>query len=99
MAMNIPAIGSTIKLNFDLEVEDEYGYIDVIHSGKDVTVVGYDLPPDETIESHLNVYGTLPLIVEVGDVERYSQTDRSGQSDYTLNGGVHPIEIELSDIA
>jgi hypothetical protein len=96
-SLNIPTIGSQIKLMIDLEVEDENGYIDIVKSGSVVTVVGHDVTAYETIESHVDTYGTYPLILEVGDCERYSQTDRSGQSDYTVNGGTHPFELDSED--
>lgn len=88
-----PAIGSVITVNVDLEVEEEDGYIHRVAAGQPVTVTGYDhgsLSPAE----HWEEWGYFSLQVEAGDVEVQSQSDRSGQSDYTVSGLTTWVEID-----
>lgn len=95
--MIFPTAGQTITVNFDVEVEEEDGTLHFIEAGKEFTVTGYDaLTPGQTPEQYFAEYDSIELIVEAGDIEVRDHYDRSGQSDYTVNGGTIYLSLDES---
>jgi hypothetical protein len=94
--MIFPTAGQTITVNFDIEIEEEDGYIHRVDAGEELLVVGYDdlAGRNMTPEQYFEEYGSIELMVEVGDITVQNQWDRSGQSDYEINGGVQPISLD-----
>lgn len=92
--MLLPTVGQNITVNFDVEVEDEYGSLHYIKAGNWFTVVGYDALDGLTPAQYFEEYDSIELIVEAGDVEVQDQWDRSGQSDYTVNGGTVYLSLD-----
>jgi hypothetical protein len=90
-----PQIGQTIKVNFDVEVEEDDGYILRLEAGKEMTVVGYDdlAGRDMTPEQYFAEFEAIELIVECGDINVQNQFDRSGQSDYVASGMVTYLSL------
>lgn len=88
----LPALGQYISFNEDVEIEDEDGYIFTVKAGTPVKVVEQDGP--ETFEAQFEKYGSIAFGAEMGDVELHNQFDRSGQSDKTVNAGLHWFDID-----
>jgi hypothetical protein len=92
--MNIPKIGDIITVNFDVEIEEEDGFILRLEAGEEMKVLGYD-----DLTNHVNADGSfytpeqyfaeweaIELIVECADIHVQHEWDRSGQSDYEVSG-------------
>lgn len=96
--MIFPTVGQTVTVNFDVEVEEEDGTLHYIEAGKEFTVTGYDdlVGRNMTPEQYFEEYESIELIVEAGDVEVHDHYDRSGQSDYTVNGGTIYLSLDES---
>jgi hypothetical protein len=92
--MLFPTVGQTITVNFDVEVEEEDGTLHYIKAGEEFTVAGYDALNGLTPAEYFAEWDSIELIVEAGDVEVQDMWDRSGQSDYTINGGVVYLSLE-----
>jgi hypothetical protein len=96
-----PKIGQNIKVNFDVEIEEDDGYILRLEAGEEMTVVGYDdltnhTNPDGTfytLEQYFAEFEAIELIVECGDIHVQNQFDRSGQSDYEVSGKVTALSL------
>jgi hypothetical protein len=100
--MIFPKIGQNITVNFDVEIEEEDGYILRLEAGEEMTVVAYDdltnhINPDGTfytLEQYFKEFEAIELIVECGDISVHNQFDRSGQSDYEVSGKVTAISLD-----
>ena len=90
--VKLPALGQFIAFKNDLELEDEDGYIDIVKAGTPVKVTEHDGPG--TWAEQYETYGSIAFGAEIGDVERHNQFDRSGQSDVTVNGGLHWFDVD-----
>lgn len=87
----LPALGQSIKFHADIEIEDEEGYIFQIPAGTPVKVTEQD---GDTFEKQYAESGTIAFGAEVGDVTKYNQFDKSGQSDQTVNGGLQWFDVD-----
>jgi hypothetical protein len=89
--------GQTVKLNYDLEIEDESGYIAIIAAGTEITVKDVCTYDSLTPAEYLAEYGHYNVDVAV-DATIINPWDRSGQSDseasFTTN-----LDIEEKDLA
>jgi hypothetical protein len=90
-----PKIGQTIKVNFDVEIEEDDGYILRLEAGEEMTVVSYDdlAGRDMTPEQYFEEFEAIELIVECGDITVQNQFDRSGCSDYEVSGKIAAISV------
>lgn len=89
--VKLPAVGQFIKFIEDIEIEDADGYIFQIPAGTPVKVTEQD---GDTFEKQYAATGTIAFGAEIGDVELHNQFDRSGQSDKTVNAGLHWFDID-----
>lgn len=93
--MIFPKVGDIITVNFDVEVENEDGGILRYDSEQEIKVIGYDaLAIGQTPEQFFEVYGSIELHVELGDVSIQNIWDRSGCSDYETAGGETYISLD-----
>lgn len=99
--MIFPAIGQTITVNFDVEIEEDDGYILRLDAGEEMTVVGYDDLTNHvnadgtfyTLEQYFAEFEAIELIVECDDITVHNQFDRSGQSDTEVSGKVTALSL------
>jgi hypothetical protein len=97
--MIFPKIGDIITVNFDVEIEEEDGYILRLDAGEEMTVTGYDDLTNHvnsdgsfyTLEQYFEEFEAIELIVECGDIMVQDLWDRSGCSDYVVSGKITAI--------
>lgn len=97
--VKLPALGQFISFKEDVEIEDEEGYVFQVKAGTPVKVTEQD---GDSFEKQYAEFGTIAFGAEIWDVELHNQFDRSGQSDKTVNAGLHyfdmdPEEFEVID--
>jgi hypothetical protein len=97
--MFTPANGQIIKLQQDVEIEMEDGYIFRIEAGEELEVVEYFTDsPEQTPNEYYEKYGVYNVDIKTGDLTYHNPWDRSGQSDYEIDLGTTNIDFTLEDL-